>query len=427
MIEMSATVTAGNGSEKHNHDLDYRETLEHVHKRENGIIELVPYEKSYKDQINELMKPYIEKYNAGVETRYLSAWERYNSGKIKTKPRKRDYKQLSYDYYSDHVDDTRKNPVTGKEEKIPIFRSLIIGIGDKNDRHNITEQQAEKIFRNMLKQFQEDFPDFKILGCTMHLDEEGFYHCHLDFKPLYKRSEASKGLEVGVGLETALEAMGYVPEQSIINGKDKVPLLFNAMRNKIYYNLEKQMAATGIRMQYGVSRTKEPAKDSSRNQSLKDWQTIQDKVRELQHDKNMILDIVSKDEVSPEGYEQLVEASENIANTLESIENEPRSRINKNRVVVDYNLLDQLGSFTKELMKVVANLFQKVRLLKQENNNLQAELEHLRPLEHCGTPEYRIHIADLERKAKRTETLERENKILKSLIEKDVQEKGPER
>ena len=31
--EISVTVTCGIGSEKHNHDLEYRETLKHVHER----------------------------------------------------------------------------------------------------------------------------------------------------------------------------------------------------------------------------------------------------------------------------------------------------------------------------------------------------------------------------------------------------------
>ena len=63
MKELSVTITFGMGNEAHNHDLEYRETLEHVHAREDGVVELLPY-RPYRNQINELMRPYIDEYNA---------------------------------------------------------------------------------------------------------------------------------------------------------------------------------------------------------------------------------------------------------------------------------------------------------------------------------------------------------------------------
>ena len=64
MNEVSVTITAGEGCEEHNHGLEYRSKLEHTHDtNKDTVIELVPYEKSYKEQINELMKPYI-----GIDT-----------------------------------------------------------------------------------------------------------------------------------------------------------------------------------------------------------------------------------------------------------------------------------------------------------------------------------------------------------------------
>ena len=63
----------------------------------------------------------------------------------------------------------------------------------------------------------------------------------------------------------SISKMGYHSEQSIINGRDKVPLLFNAMRNQIYRELESAMAAEGIRLQYGISKLKDASKDSGKN------------------------------------------------------------------------------------------------------------------------------------------------------------------
>ena len=72
-----------------------------------------------------------------------------------------------------------------------MFRSLIIGLGDKSDRENgkITKEQALRIFNEFLVRFKKDFPYFHILGATVHLDESGFYHMHLDFKPIYERQK----------------------------------------------------------------------------------------------------------------------------------------------------------------------------------------------------------------------------------------------
>ena len=53
MLEMSATVTVGEGSEKHNHSIGYRsQELKHTHDTsKETVIELVPYEKTYKEKI----------------------------------------------------------------------------------------------------------------------------------------------------------------------------------------------------------------------------------------------------------------------------------------------------------------------------------------------------------------------------------------
>ena len=159
--ELSVTITSGYGSERHNHDFSYRQTLSHVNGTPEDIIELVPY-RNYEEQINEIMKPYIDEYNERQKEKYTKAWERYNSGAIRSKPKRKDYKEMSYEYYAEHKNDAKKNPKTGKIERMPIFRSLIIGIGDSEDRHSkrITGEEADRIFRRTIEQFQKDFPCF---------------------------------------------------------------------------------------------------------------------------------------------------------------------------------------------------------------------------------------------------------------------------
>jgi len=387
MREISTTVTAGQGSEKHNHDLEYRQKLSHVHERENGIIELIPY-RDYRTQINAMAKPYIDAYNQKQQGRYQAAWDRYNAGEIKTKPRKSNYKPLSYDYYNDHLNDTYHNRKTGQEELLPMWRSIIIGLGDKADRAEgrITEDEAVKIFSATVDAFQHDFPHLKLLGATIHLDEDGFYHCHIDYKPFYDH-DIGQGLGVGIGLDSALEDMGYRPEQSIINGRDKAPLLFNAMRNQIYRDVEAAMSKHRIRLQYGVSATKEPNKDSSHNQKLEHWQATQDAARSMQHQKNVALDVISQDTVSPEGLKSAMEAIENLDQALDEVQTSKKSTF-RNGYIVEFGLFDQLRSLLQSFRETIAHLLHKLDVALQnaefymdKSDELEAKISDIADLQ----------------------------------------------
>lgn len=377
MLEMSATVTVGEGSEKHNHSIGYRsQELKHTHDTsKETVIELVPYEKTYKEKINELMKPYIEKYNKRVEERWQEAWERFNNGDRKSKPKRKNYPHLGFDYYSDHIKDERKNKKTGKVERLPLYRSLILGIGDEQDKEKISLEQAKGLFEAVIDQFKIDFPDFKILGATLHADEFGFWHVHLDFFVMYEKVGDHIGLDVGTGLENALKNMGYKPEQSIINGRDKVPLLFNAMRNKIYANMEQAMKKEGIYLQYGVSKLKDPKKDSSKNQALEDWQATQDKVREMQHQKNKLMDAlqVGEGKVKNQDIKQAIQSYNALESTLNELQSVKKSRWDKNKGLIEFSLLDQLKSLVERLKETLRKCIETINGLVKENQELRKE------------------------------------------------------
>lgn len=368
MREVSTTVTIGVGSEIHNHDLEYRSTLKHVHGGSDDVIEVIPY-KDYREQINELTRPYIESYNAKVDKRYQEAWDRYNRDEIKTKPRKRDYKHEDFDYYNAHLHDTYYNRFTGKQEELPMFRSLIVGFGDKSDRDNgvITQDEALDAFTKTVESFRTEFPDLKVLGATFHADENGFYHGHVDYKAFYEY-DSGQGLGFVVSQERAFEHMGLQAEQSIINGRDKVPIMFNDFRNRIYRAAEKALADNGIRLQYGVSEIKDPGKDSSNNQRLEEWQIRKDAVRTMQHSKNIALDIIEKDEVTPEELKQVMTEANNIIEIGEEIGNCKRGRwSNRNKVMVPYYLFDQLKSIVQPLIACVSALMNRVKDLTRKN------------------------------------------------------------
>lgn len=398
MKEISVTVTVGQGNERHNHDLDYRSTLQHVHECENGVIELVPYTQNYRKQINDLMKPYIDEYNQRVDERYQEAWNRYNNGAIKNKPRKRDYQYKSYDYCSEHEHDVYKNPITNKTEKIPLYREILIGLGDKSDRESgtITKHQAIAVFKKTLDDFKKNFPYFHVLGATMHCDESGFYHMHLNYKPIMKM-QTSRGLNCSVGQDTILSAMGYEPEQSIINASDKAPLLFNSFRNKIYLDIENALKTQNLSLQYGVSKLKEPNKDSSKNQALENWQYAQDKARELQHTKNKVEDLLITGNFDSDSLKKVFDLTNEFNKNLTEIQNTPKS-ITRKGYLVEFKAFDQLKTLCKafkdtlhlmvatikELEKRVAHYRQyedQVQELLEDNKQLQKENDKLKSID----------------------------------------------
>lgn len=426
MNEISVTITAGEGCEEHNHGLEYRSKLEHTHDtNKDTVIELVPYDKSYKEQINELMYPYIKERNEYTLKRKQSAWDRYNSGQIKTKPRNRDYPLIGNDYYSHHLHDQMRNPKTNKMEQIKMFRSLIIGLGDKSDRdkNRISKEQALSVFNKFMNQFKKDFPNFHILGATVHLDESGFYHMHLDFKPIYERAEDMEyiqkhggGMRCGTGLDETLARMGYNPEQSIINERDKVPILFNAMRNKMYKNMETIMNENGLYLMYGATSIKEPEKDTSVNMPLSQWQDTKDKTLEMQHNMNIAKDFLKQDTVDEKNIAYAYERLENVSIQLNEMENSPKSRLNKNKIVVEYHVFDQLKTFIHELKSMIGALLKRVQILTKKNENLENQLQDTENKLNYHVQNEKVISGELDRTLKMNENLEHKNKVLNNTI-----------
>ncbi len=378
---ISCTCTVGVSSEAHNHDLEYRQTLEHVHGSKEDIIELIPYE-SYKDQINRILKPFIDAYNRRRQKLYEAAWVKYNNGLIKNKPRKRDYALMDYDYFTEHYEESYYNRNKNQHMTKRLWRGLIIGLGDKEDRKNniITREEAIDVIQKLIESWPNFFPALKLLGATIHLDEEGFYHAHIDYFPIFIRPKAEKqahGIQASHSQEGALVYMGYTPEQSIINATDKVPIVFNAFRNRIYLEVESLLSTHGIRLEYGVSKRKEPTKDSSTNQQLKNWQDTQDGVLEAQKKKNHILDIIENDDVTPEGVKTALKTANELETLLTKVSQQKRSRTNKDNVVVPFSLFDQIQSVIKNIVDAIAHLLQRISVLTDKLCEAEGKVEQL--------------------------------------------------
>lgn len=257
----SVTIISGKGSERHNHDKTYRSTLQHVFPYEENT-EYTPL-CPYKEQINRIMEPYIKQYNAREQQKYEKRLLAYKARKTKDKPK---LKQRSLDYYDDVQREARRNPMNGKMQSRQPFLSLIIMFGNVADRvlGTIRQEEAKEIGYDVTCGFADAFPGFHLLGSSLHLDEMGAFHLHIDFVVACKKMNWTHDLPVYTNFDRALLEMGYAKEPNRYPGKEEAaPTIFNAYRNILLYVIQAAMAKQGIELDYGVSLLRYPGKDPS--------------------------------------------------------------------------------------------------------------------------------------------------------------------
>ena len=318
MIELSVTVVLGVGSEQHNHDSEYRLSLDHVLAIANGELELVPY-MAYNSKINELLRPAIDEYNARRQEKYQEAMDRYERGELKTKPKKQAYLPMSYDYAGDHGRRYIRNPSTNRVEAVPLYRELIIKLGNINERvsGNLPDDVAISICGEIVTKFDECFQLLNIIGCTVHVNELGAIHLHMDFIPISRKNDWKNALPVSVSLNVALEQMGFVPETSIMCAKtERAPILFNALRNRVFRICEKALANHGYRMQYEATAKNYPSLDPSVPRSLEEFQCLSDHSRWIQHVRNVTLEFLQKEDLQIEDLSSALDAYQRITESV---------------------------------------------------------------------------------------------------------------
>ena len=388
MTPISVTITGGYGSERHNTDSVFREKLPHVDAAEGDIIALFPYV-PYRVRINRLARPYVEACNERIHIRYEQAVEKYERGERKKKPYLSQYKTLGYDYYADHVGDMKHNRANGKVESVPMYRSLIVIIGDRDDRMSgrIPKDVAIEIFRRLLAEFQRNFPVFWLLSATVHIGEygdasksaPGAWHLHIDYKPLFPLGEQAQGLRMGIGFDGAMKYMGYEAEESIVVDHHR-PLLFNAFRNRMFRALEKILPEYGLRLQLGVTSQKDPNKNPSQNLPLEAWQARMAETQNLQNVKNHWLDILLHDEVSPDGVKAALAAIAEAQQSAESLKKAPKT-LTGTSYKLSEKQYDHLMGTLEGVMTYFAHILRKIDDLEEQAaqvEDLEEEVERLR-------------------------------------------------
>jgi mob len=214
-MTISLKMEAGKTSIRHNNrDLTEEEYLEPAHShiirertKDNIIIKQEPIAEAYKKLFDED----VAKYNEG----------------------KKPCRQIS-NYYK-HVQ---------KSKTLNTQKEMIIGVGSKEDWDLLTYEDKKKAGQAIAR-YVEDFmksnkDNIYVYNATVHLDEAGAPHAHINFIPLahgYKN-----GLKTQPSWSKALEQLGY-------KGKSKAP--FIAFRKAEVERVEKIINEIGITRKLG--------------------------------------------------------------------------------------------------------------------------------------------------------------------------------
>ena len=403
MIELSVSVTLGSGSERHNHDTGFRLTLDHVLAMNCGEQELTPYT-VYAAKINEQLRPAIDQYNERQQSKYQEAMGRYERGELKTKPKTKAYLPMSYDYAGKHGRRYIRNPSTNRVEVAPIYRELIVKIANIKERvtGNLPDDIAISICGEIVAKFADLFPLLKIIGCTAHANEMGTIHLHMDFIPISRKTTWKAGLPVSLGINHALERMGFMPETSIMCTKtERAPILFNALRNRVFRICEEVLTNHGYRMQYEATAKNYPSLDPSVHRSLEEFQFLSDHARWIQHIKNVTLDFLKEEDLQIEDISSALDAYQRITESVFITKNVASQVCEFGYEVTE----DLLFVFHRCCAKIVEREVDKVRTLNASITSTTANVRELLRALNELTTQYNMMISQKEKLEEKIEEL----------------------
>ena len=206
--------------------------------------------------------------------------------------------------------------------------------------------------------------------------------------------------------------MGFVPENSIMCAKtERAPILFNALRNRIYKICEEVLIIHGFLMQYEATAQNYPSLDPSESRSLQAFQSLSDHARWIQHLKNYTLEFLQKENLQFEDLSSALNAYQRITESVFTTKNVASQvcefgyevtedllfafhgccvKIVEKEVEKVHELNTSITSATanaRELLHTLNELKAQCNLMASQKRKLEEEIEELR-----------VHIPQLEYK-----------------------------
>ena len=156
--------------------------------------------------------------------------------------------------------------------------------------------------------------------------------------------------------------MGYEPEQSFDNVREKAPLLINAFRNKCYKMLERIYKEEGFLLEYGAAQKNNPDLEIGEKRILSAWQAHRDFIFNLQRAANEAELVFAEDVVNERDQETLEGLLQGIRTPLRCFERD-RNWLGKTTFRCDEEVYGQVADATQQLSEGIAFMLQKMQRL----------------------------------------------------------------
>ena len=312
-----------------------------------------------------------------VEKEFNNMWkedvEEYNSRQTR--------KNLKIDNYFQKLKSNKKNE--------PV-KEMIVQIGNKDNMGRDkpeNREKSEKVLLEFYKNFEQNYPDLKILGAVLHVDEAS-PHLHVILTP-YTENHGKNGLRHKQAWDEAYKNMGFKPEHSLLNKTEKKPIIFNGFRNHLQKVLDEAMNEQGFKRedQY-VTHDHMSVKDYKEWSDIKEQQEQQ--LNSLSQQKTDIQEAI--DEEFKKFGEQMVEKEATEKNKVDKeVEEYKKNEINKaNKEIKDkkQELLDKLPdnvlNFLYFTRNVVLHIFSKIEGNKEIEDKLDEAVHEADPGNQLG-------------------------------------------
>lgn len=139
------------------------------------------------------------------------------------------------EYNQRQLREDRKKTIEGYYESVcknqRPYEEMIIALTDKGDY--ISEQEYEKIYREYLEKFQRYYTNLVVVNATVHMDEKGSPHMHLDYIPVAEGYK--QGLSKRYSISKSLENLGFKPEKA--TRKNNAMMHFHKEQKQIFNDI----------------------------------------------------------------------------------------------------------------------------------------------------------------------------------------------
>lgn len=177
------------------------------------------------------------------------------------------------------------------EHKKPIYE-MIVGVYGRD----VTHEQQEDIVREFIDTWEERNPNMILVGVYIHDDENGGFHGHINYIPIY---HCERGLGIKQGLNKALEEQGVELPSECKGRFDKYNTRQVAWTKSQNEYLEELCSQRGVKVEHpmrdsGFTREHEEKRDYIARQQTREIRELKEELQEVQESATKIIESQNK-------------------------------------------------------------------------------------------------------------------------------------